>query len=74
MASVFLGEVRVIYVPWRWSSASNSYDCVWLYLIILYHYLLYNDVLDLLQKFHNTTRIIFSTFDTMYRYNVFWQS
>ena len=53
----------------RWWFPSNSYDHVWMYLILLYHYSSYTVTLmlsckSLIRNMH--------TLDTMYKYNVIW--
>ena len=65
VASIFLGDVGVIWCTSRWWSPSNSYDCVWMYLILLYHYSSYNEKLIFLAKVSHITRILFATFDTI---------
>ena len=47
------------------SSSTHSYDCVWMYLILLYHYSSYNDLLMLSSKISHTTGILFTTLDTI---------
>ena len=74
VASIFLGVWELYDVPQKWWSPSNNYDCVWMYLILLYHYLHMMRHLCFLAKVSHTTCILFTTFDILYRYNVIWPS
>ena len=47
------------------SPPSNSYDCVRMYLILLYHYFHIMIYLCSLAKVSHTTRILFATLDTI---------